>query len=114
MDIVFVLVKPRNPLNIGACARALANFGFSDLRVVSPYAPSWREAVSAVHAQDILQKAKVFDNLKLAVSDCNTLLATTSLDRRSPTLPLISLPNILESKNLFGKKVAIIFVPNYR
>ena len=36
MNLRFVLVRPRNPLNIGAAARAMANFGFNDLAVVKP------------------------------------------------------------------------------
>jgi tRNA/rRNA methyltransferase len=38
--IEVVLVSPRNPLNIGAAARAMANFGFERLTVVAPYAPN--------------------------------------------------------------------------
>ena len=52
-----VLVRPRDPNNIGAAARAMANFGLSELRVVEPYLPTWQIAVSAVGAQDILQNA---------------------------------------------------------
>ncbi|HKS97336.1 MAG TPA: TrmH family RNA methyltransferase, partial [Terriglobia bacterium] len=42
--LVVVLVETRNPLNLGAAARAMSNFGFSNLRVVRPYEPSFREA----------------------------------------------------------------------
>ena len=45
-----VLVSPRNPLNIGAAARAMQNFGYEVLRVVNPYQVAFREAVSAVSA----------------------------------------------------------------
>ena len=44
-----VLVSTRNPLNIGASARAMANFGFSRLRVVNAYDVAFREAVSYTH-----------------------------------------------------------------
>src|SRR5690242_2742061 len=47
-ELVVVLVSPRNPLNMGATARAMANFGLDDLRVVNPYEIAFREAVSAV------------------------------------------------------------------
>ena len=53
-----VLVSPRNPLNIGAVARAMANFSFSRLTVVAPYEPHWREARSAVGAPDLLLHAR--------------------------------------------------------
>ena len=56
--IDIVLVSPRNPLNIGAVARAMANFGFTRLTVVTPYEPHWREARSAVGAPELLQNAK--------------------------------------------------------
>ncbi len=42
-----VLVRPRNPLNIGAAARALANFGLLEMAVVAPFEPTWEEARSA-------------------------------------------------------------------
>ena len=45
-----VLVSPRNPLNIGAAARAMSNFGFSTLRLVNAYDVAFREARSAVGA----------------------------------------------------------------
>src|ERR1039458_9899697 len=53
-----VLVSPRNPLNIGAAARAMANFGFARLAVVAPFDRTWREARSAVGASERLQNAK--------------------------------------------------------
>ena len=45
-----VLVATRNPLNLGAAARAMSNFGFARLRAVNPYAVAFREARSAVGA----------------------------------------------------------------
>ena len=59
MQISFILVKSRNPQNIGAAARAMGNFGFEDLRLVNPWDPTWQEAKSAVGASSILKKAKV-------------------------------------------------------
>jgi len=56
-----VLISPRNPLNIGAAARAMANFGFTQLAVVAPYEPHWREARSAVGAPELLAKARQTD-----------------------------------------------------
>ena len=45
-----VLVRTRNPLNMGTAARAMSNFGFSRLRLVNPYKEGFREARSAVGA----------------------------------------------------------------
>ena len=78
-----VLVRPRNPLNIGAAARAMANFGFDDLVVVAPFAPTWREARSAVGAGHILKSARVTDDLSEAVGDCNFVVGTTTGSRRN-------------------------------
>jgi tRNA/rRNA methyltransferase len=78
-----VLVSSRNPLNIGAAARAIFNFGFSRLRVVNPYEVAFREARSAIGAQDILESAEEFPSLTEAVADCALVVGTTCLRRRS-------------------------------
>ena len=69
-----VLVATRNPLNIGAAARAMSNFGFRRLRVVKPYEPAFREARSAVGASDVLASAEQFDNVADAVADCTLVV----------------------------------------
>jgi TrmH family RNA methyltransferase len=78
-----VLVRPRNPLNIGAAARAMANFGFDDLVLVSPFDPVWREARSAVGAGHLLKSARVADHLPEAIGDCNFVVGTTTGSRRN-------------------------------
>jgi TrmH family RNA methyltransferase len=77
-----VLVKPRNPLNIGAAARAMSNFGFSALRLVNPYAPSFREARSAVGASGILASAMRHKTVAAAVEDCTLVVGTTAVRNR--------------------------------
>jgi tRNA/rRNA methyltransferase len=77
-----VLVAPRNPLNIGAAARAMSNFGFQTLRVVNPYAPSFREARSAVGASQILANAERSANVPEAVEDCALVVGTTAVRTR--------------------------------
>ena len=77
-----VLVSPRNPLNIGAAARALFNFGFSRLRVVNPYEVAFREARSAVGARGVLEAAEEFQSVAEAVADCALVVGTTSLGHR--------------------------------
>ena len=77
-----VLVSTRNPLNIGAAARAMSNFGFSHLRVVSPYEPAYREARSAVGATPVLAKAEEFDSVAEAVADCRLVVGTTAVGHR--------------------------------
>ena len=77
-----ILVSPRNPLNIGAAARAMFNFGFSRLRVVNPYEVAFREARSAVAAREILEAAEEFPSVPEAVADCTLVVGTTSLGHR--------------------------------
>jgi TrmH family RNA methyltransferase len=74
-----VLVAPRNPLNIGAAARAMSNFGVFDLRLVNPYEVAFKEARSAVKAHKVLEGAKEFATVADAVADCELIVGTTSL-----------------------------------
>jgi len=83
-----VLVAPRNPLNIGAAARAMANFGCARLRVVNPYEVAFREARSAVGAAPLLASAEEFTTVAAAVADCALVVGTTSLGHREPQHPL--------------------------
>ena len=83
-----VLVAPRNPLNIGAVARAMSNFGFSSLRVVNPYSPSFREARSAVGASEILANAERYKTLAEAVNDCKLVVGTTAVRNRDLQHPV--------------------------
>jgi tRNA/rRNA methyltransferase len=109
-----VLVSPRNPLNIGAAARAMANFGFSRLAVVAPYAPHWREARSAVGAPELLQNAAETATLAEAVSRCTLVVGTGSLTYRKPEQPVVPLPGSapLVSRELArGGLVALVFGP---
>src|SRR5213078_318343 len=83
-----VLVATRNPLNIGAAARAMANFGFSRLRVVNPYDVAFREARSAVGAAPLLQTAEECASLGEAVGECELVGGTTSVGHRELQHPL--------------------------
>ncbi len=77
-----VLVRTRNPLNIGAAARAMSNFGFQNLRVVKPYEASFREARSAVGAVDVLKEAQEFATVAEAVADCTLVVGTSAMRDR--------------------------------
>jgi TrmH family RNA methyltransferase len=96
-----VLVRPRNPLNIGAAARAMANFGFRDLVVVNPYEPSWQETRSAVGAEEVVKSARAVPTLVEAAGDASVVVGTTSGSRRHLARELVSLndlPTWLESR----------------
>jgi TrmH family RNA methyltransferase len=77
-----VLVAARNPLNIGAAARAMSNFGVRRLRVVNPYELAFREARSAVGAAGLLAKAEEYKSVAEAVADCKLVVGTTAATRR--------------------------------
>jgi TrmH family RNA methyltransferase len=83
-----VLVATRNPLNIGAVARAMSNFGFFRLYLVNPFEPSFREAKSAVGAAELLANAQVFATVGEAVADCTLVVGTTAVGRREIRHPL--------------------------
>ena len=107
-----VLVSPRNPLNIGAAARAMANFRFERLAVVAPYAPNWREARSAVGAPDLLQNAKSAERLADAVAGCTLVAGTATLARRKPEQHVVALPALaplVEREIARGGRVALVF-----
>jgi TrmH family RNA methyltransferase len=91
-----VLVRPRNPLNIGAAARAMANFGLEDLAVVKPHAPVWRETVSAVGAEDLVLKAREAKSLQETIGDCDLVLGTTVVRERDLSRPVVRLPELGE------------------
>jgi tRNA/rRNA methyltransferase len=77
-----ILVATRNPLNIGAVARAMSNFGCTHLRLVNPYDPAYREARSAVGAAPVLAYAEQFSTVAEAVADCALVVGTTAAGRR--------------------------------
>jgi tRNA/rRNA methyltransferase len=106
-----VLVRTRNPLNIGAAARAMSNFGFSSLRVVKPYEEAFREARSAVGASSVLQKAEEYATVAEAVADCSLVLGTTAArarELRHPLKPLEEAAQIVRHQLASGR-VALLF-----
>jgi TrmH family RNA methyltransferase len=87
-NLIVVLVRPRNPLNIGAAARAMSNFGISRLRLVNPYRMAFREARSAVGASAILESAEEFNTVADAVGDCSLVIGTTAVRDRDLKNPV--------------------------
>jgi TrmH family RNA methyltransferase len=83
-----VMVATRNPLNLGAAARAMANFGFSRLRVVNPYDVAFREARSAVGAAPLLRAAEQCATVADAIADCRLAVGTTSVGHRELQHPV--------------------------
>jgi TrmH family RNA methyltransferase len=106
-----VMVEPRNPLNMGAAARAMSNFGFLHLRVVNPFNIAFRDARSAVGATAVLKKAKEFGSVAEAVADCELVIGTTAVRDRALHQPLRGLEAgaKLIRKHLATGKVALMF-----
>jgi TrmH family RNA methyltransferase len=106
-----VLVAPRNPLNIGAAARAMSNFGFLHLRVVNPFELAFREARSAVGAAPLLARAEEFKTVAEAVADCSLVVGTTALNRREPQHPVRNLQQgaRMIRKRFSSSGVALLF-----
>jgi TrmH family RNA methyltransferase len=106
-----VLVETRNPLNIGAAARAMANFGFARLCVVNPYDVAFREARSAVGAAPLLQAAEEFSSIAAAVAECRLVVGTTSVGHRELQHPIRRLEygSRLIHRGLAQAPVALLF-----
>lgn len=106
-----VLVAARNPLNIGAAARAMTNFGFGQLGVVNAYNIGFREARSAVGAAGLLANAVEYKSVAEAVADCSLVVGTTAVRHRELQHPLRQLENggRLIRKRLASSRVALLF-----
>jgi TrmH family RNA methyltransferase len=106
-----VLVRSRNPLNIGAAARAMSNFGAYQLRVVTPYEKAFREAVSAVGAARLLAKAEEHGTVEAAIRDCSLVVGTTAIGHRELQHELFPLDEAAKKirKRLAAGRVAILF-----
>jgi TrmH family RNA methyltransferase len=106
-----VLVRTRNPLNIGSVARVMSNFGFSELRLVNPYEPSFREARSAVGAEELLRRAKVFPSVAEAVGDCSMVIGTSAIRTRAVDVPVKTLEAGASQirRRLRSQETAIVF-----
>jgi len=106
-----VMVRSRNPLNIGAAARAMSNFGAYHLRVVTPYEKAFREAVSAVGAAPLLAKAEEHGTVESAVGDCSLVVGTTSIGHRELQHELYSLEEAAKTirRELASGRVAVLF-----
>jgi TrmH family RNA methyltransferase len=110
-NLVIVLVRTRNPLNIGAAARAMSNFGAHRLRLVNLYSVAFREARSAIGAADVLKHAEEYKTLAEAVSDCSLVVGTTAGRKRTLQHPLRRLDEVAAElrQHLQTGRVALLF-----
>ena len=106
-----VLVRARNPNNIGAVARAMHGFGFNDLRLVNDYSVGLEKARSAVDASSILATAKEFSTVAEAVADCHLVIGTTAVGKRKQAHAVYTLAEggALVRPRLDTERVALLF-----
>ena len=110
---VIVLVEPQLPENIGMVARAMANFGLSELRLVNPREefPNEKAIATASKADHIINGARVFDSLREAISDINFVFATTARERDGfkPVRSAVEAADAMRIKEKSGQRTAILF-----
>ena len=109
----FILVNPQLGENIGSCARALKNFGFSDLNIVKPRDgwPNTKARMTSVGAYDLIKSAKLFDTVDQAVKKFDIVLAT-SARRRDIQKKHISVSNFSNFLKKYNKaNIGIMFGP---
>lgn len=87
-----ILAHPDSPENVGMAARAMKNTGFSRLRLVMDKPLRSGAYITAVHANDILEKAESFSELPRAVEDMDVVFAAAGRSRKNfPTIPFSGL-----------------------
>jgi tRNA/rRNA methyltransferase len=108
-----VLVEPQLGENIGMVARAMANFGLAELRLVNPRDgwPSEKARAAASKADHVIDATKVYDTLEEAVSDLNFVYATTARERYGfkPVRSPVTAAATLQTKFKAGEKTGILF-----
>jgi tRNA/rRNA methyltransferase len=110
---IMILVEPQLGQNIGAAARAMANFGLAQLRLVKPRDgwPNIQAQRSASGADRILDQAKLFETLEEAIADCTQVFATTARahDQAKPVVGPDEAARLMAPPVAVGENVAILF-----
>ena len=109
---VFVLVRPQLGQNIGKAARAMLNFGLTEMRLVEPRDgwPNPDAGPAASGADIVLERAKLFRTAAEAVADCNLVFAST-VRRRDLVMPVIAPEEMAERIAASPGRSAILFGP---
>ena len=107
---VIVLVRPQLGQNIGKAARAMLNFGLTEMRLVSPRDgwPNPDAGPSASGADVVLQQAQVFDTVQEAIADCSRVYATT-VRRRDLVMAVLTPEEMADEIAGSGERTAILF-----
>lgn len=113
-----ILVRPQLAVNIGMCARAMANFGLDDLRLVNPRegwprGDDYRKVAyaAAAGASDLLDSARVFASVEAAVGDLRAVYATTARERGQMKAVLAPSAAMGAAARAAGEKHGVLFGP---
>ena len=108
-----ILVEPQLGENIGMVARAMANFGLGELRLVAPRDgwPSEKARAAASKADHVIDGVVVFDSLGEAIADLNYVVATTARERDGfkPVLGPVEAGRSLRARFAAGQKTGVLF-----
>ena len=109
---VIVLVRPQLGQNIGKAARAMLNFGLSEMRLVAPRDgwPNPEAGPAASGADIVLERAQVFDTTQEAIADCSSVFAST-VRRRDLVMPVIGPQEMADRIAASQERSAILFGP---
>jgi tRNA/rRNA methyltransferase len=109
---VIVLVRPQLGQNIGKAARAMLNFGLTDMRLVAPRDgwPNPDAGPAASGADLVLERARVFDRVGDAIADCALIFAST-VRRRDLVLPVLGPEQMADQIHSSPERSAILFGP---
>jgi tRNA/rRNA methyltransferase len=107
---IIVLVRPQLGQNIGKAARAMLNFGLTEMRLVAPRDgwPNPDAGPSASGADVVLERARVFETVNAAVSDCTTIYATT-VRRRDLVMPVLTPEQMAQRIAAAPGRTAVLF-----
>ncbi len=111
-NVVVVLSRTTEPMNIGAACRAMKTMGLKHLRLISPLNPKGRSAYSLAHgSEDILDQAVVVEDLMAAIGDCTVVCGTTARPRQLRKNALLTPANLAEHIVDHSRtgKVALLF-----
>jgi len=113
-----ILVRPQLAVNIGMCARAMANFGLDDLRLVNPRqgwprSDEYRDVAysAAAGATGLLDAARVFPSVEAAVGDLKAVYATTARERGQMKAVMTPSAAMAAAARAIGEKRGILFGP---
>ena len=109
---IIVLVRPQLGQNIGKAARAMLNFGLTELRLVAPRDgwPNPDAGPSASGADEVLERAQVFSNVQDAIADCVQIYAST-VRRRDLVMPVLGPEQMVDQIARSRERSAIVFGP---